>query len=92
MLKKDITRCCANIWFYLYLQWAMSYLIDNQPFDEYLYILTVYTGLNINAGTKSNVRFIVIEGKHCKGKLESREVRQLSSTDHKVRTIYHNLE
>ena len=65
----------------------MSYLIDNQPFDEYLYILTVYTGLNINAGTKSNVRFIVIEGKHCKNKLESRGVRQLTSTDHKVRTI-----
>ena len=34
---------------------------DNCSLDKYLYILTVYTGLSRQAGTTSNVRFMVID-------------------------------
>lgn len=44
-------------------QWAISYLQDNSPYDEYLYLITVYTGIKRNAGTSSNVYIHIIDGK-----------------------------
>ncbi|CAG2234855.1 PKD1L2 [Mytilus edulis] len=60
-----------------HLRWALSYLIDNGPYDEYLYILTVYTGLHRHAGTKSNVNFLIIEGDPKTRKTVSSEIRIL---------------
>jgi len=36
-------------------------MVDNGPFNTYLYMLTVYTGLSREAGTRSNVRLMVID-------------------------------
>ncbi|CAC5378675.1 PKD1L2 [Mytilus coruscus] len=59
-------------------KWAISYLVDNAPTDEFLYMITVYTGLNRNAGTKSNVRFVI------SGEKKSTEVRYLDDGQNKI--------
>ena len=41
-------------------QWMVGYLIDNHVKDDHYYLMTVYTGLRRGAGTKSNVRFILM--------------------------------
>ena len=67
-------------------QWEISYLIDNAPFDEYLYIITVYTGLHRHAGTKSNIRFMIIDGSP-KDKEQERipsDIRILDDESHRV--------
>ena len=38
----------------------VGYLIDNHVKDDRYYLMTVYTGLRRGAGTKSNVRFILM--------------------------------
>ncbi|XP_071131781.1 polycystin-1-like protein 2 [Mytilus edulis] len=58
-------------------KWAISYLVDNAPTDEYLYMVTVYTGLNRNAGTKSNVRFVI------SGEKKTTEVKYLDDGQNK---------
>ncbi|XP_076075372.1 polycystin-1-like protein 2 isoform X3 [Mytilus galloprovincialis] len=63
-------------------RWALSYLIDNGPYDEYLYILTVYTGLHRHAGTKSNVNFQIIDGDPATKKHVSTETRTLDDGKH----------
>ena len=69
------------ITFTFLLQWAVSYLVDNAPSDNYLYMITVYTGLNRNSGTTSNVRFVITDEK------KSTDVRYLDDGENKV--IYH---
>ncbi|CAC5393778.1 PKD1L2 [Mytilus coruscus] len=63
-------------------RWALSYLIDNGPYDEYLYIMTVYTGLHRHAGTKSNVNFQIIDGDPATKKHISTETRTLDDGTH----------
>lgn len=70
-----------------FIQWALSYLIDNGPYDEYLYILTVYTGLHRHAGTKSNVNFLIIEGDPKTRKTVSSEIRILDDGTNQVSLI-----
>lgn len=41
------------------LQWGAIPLEDNLPSDKYHYQLAVYTGIRKNAGTDSQVRFIL---------------------------------
>jgi hypothetical protein len=36
-------------------------MVDNDPFNTYVYVLTVYTGLSRQAETTSHVRFMVID-------------------------------
>ena len=40
-------------------QWGATPLEDNLPTDNYHYQVSVYTGLKKDAGTKSNVSFII---------------------------------
>lgn len=51
---------------------------DNFSLDRYLYMLTVYTGLSRQAGTTSNVRFMVID---INGKAD---IRRLEGGQHQV--------
>ena len=55
--------------------------MDNVENDEYLYILTVYTGLHRHAGTKSNVCFIIIDGED---PYPYSDVRRLDDEHHQV--------
>lgn len=41
------------------LQWKVTFLSDHRPAHVYFYLISVHTGLRRNAGTKSNVQFIV---------------------------------
>lgn len=42
-----------------FYQWGTRFLCDSENTDAYFYLLTVYTGLRRDGGTKSNVNFIV---------------------------------
>ncbi|ESP04004.1 hypothetical protein LOTGIDRAFT_156607 [Lottia gigantea] len=39
------------------LQWGVTLLADNYDDDDYYYLVTVYTGLVLGAGTTSNINF-----------------------------------
>ncbi|XP_076075594.1 uncharacterized protein LOC143046351 [Mytilus galloprovincialis] len=65
-------------------RWALSYLSDNGPYDDYLYILTVFTGLHRNAGTKSRIGFMIIDGKPKKSHFYEPDVRLLDDETHRV--------
>ncbi|CAC5388020.1 PKD1L2 [Mytilus coruscus] len=64
-------------------RWALSYLSDNGPYDDYLYILTVFTGLHRNAGTKSRIGFMIIDGKPKKSHFYEPDVRILDDETHR---------
>ena len=70
------------------LQWALSYLSDNGPNDDYLYILTVFTGLHRNAGTKSRIGFMIIDGKPKKSHLYEPDIRLLDDETHRVSFLF----
>ncbi|KAK4292001.1 hypothetical protein Pmani_035212 [Petrolisthes manimaculis] len=50
-------------------------LADNEPSDQYLYVLIVHTGHILNAGTKSKVQFLIA------GDWEESDVRTLNETE-----------
>ena len=58
--------------------------MDNVENDDYLYIVTVYTGLHRHAGTKSNVCFIIIDGED---PYPCNFVRRLDDEHHQVCSI-----
>ncbi|XP_052068761.1 uncharacterized protein LOC127708011 isoform X2 [Mytilus californianus] len=64
-------------------KWALSYLSDNGPYDDYLYILTVFTGLHRNAGTKSRIGFMIIDGTPKKSKFYEPDIRILDDETHR---------
>ncbi|CAC5416734.1 PKD1L2 [Mytilus coruscus] len=64
-------------------RWALSYLSDNGPYDDYLYILTVFTGLHRNAGTKSRIGFMIIDGKPKKSHFYEPDIRLLDDETHR---------
>ncbi|CAC5383753.1 PKD1L2 [Mytilus coruscus] len=64
-------------------KWALSYLSDNGPYDDYLYIMTVFTGLHRNAGTKSRIGFMIIDGKPKKSHFYEPDVRILDDESHR---------
>ncbi|XP_076075490.1 polycystin-1-like protein 2 isoform X1 [Mytilus galloprovincialis] len=64
-------------------RWALSYLSDNGPYDDYLYILTVFTGLHRNSGTKSRIGFMIIDGKPNKSHFYEPDVRLLDDETHR---------
>ncbi|XP_076076044.1 polycystin-1-like protein 2 [Mytilus galloprovincialis] len=64
-------------------KWALSYLSDNGPYDDYLYIMTVFTGLHRNAGTKSRIGFMIIDGKPKKNHFYESDVRILDDESHR---------
>ncbi|XP_063447197.1 polycystin-1-like protein 2 [Mytilus trossulus] len=63
--------------------WALSYLSDNGPYDDYLYILTVFTGLHRHAGTKSRIGLMIIDGKPKKNHFYEPDVRLLDDETHR---------
>ncbi|XP_062604454.1 uncharacterized protein LOC134266247, partial [Saccostrea cucullata] len=40
-------------------KWKLLYMNDNLKTDKFVYLVTVYTGLSRNSGTKSNVSFVM---------------------------------
>ena len=44
-------------------QWSVTALLDNRVGSNYFYKLSVYTGLRSNAGTSSNICFL-LTGEH----------------------------
>ncbi|CAG2212910.1 PKD1L2 [Mytilus edulis] len=64
-------------------RWALSYLSDNGPYDDYLYILTVFTGLHRHAGTKSRIGFMIIDGKPKKSHFYEPDIRLLDDETHR---------
>ncbi|CAG2251689.1 PKD1L2 [Mytilus edulis] len=64
-------------------RWALSYLSDNGPYDDYLYILTVFTGLHRHAGTKSRIGLMIIDGKPKKNQFYEPDVRLLDDETHR---------
>ena len=60
------TKCIPNVLnsvnFTLYIlqfQWKVGYLKDNLMMDKYFYLISVYTGLRKNSGTRSNISFVL---------------------------------
>ncbi|OWF51801.1 Polycystic kidney disease protein 1-like 2 [Mizuhopecten yessoensis] len=47
--------------------WALSYMSDNQIDDDYIYLVTVHTGLARNAGTSSRVYMAVTSNRRSSG-------------------------
>ncbi|XP_071131885.1 uncharacterized protein [Mytilus edulis] len=64
-------------------KWALSYLSDNGPYDDYLYIMTVFTGLHRNAGTKSRISFMIIDDKPKESHFYEPDVRLLDDESHR---------
>lgn len=56
---------------------------DNLKTDKYVYLVTVYTGLSRNSGTKSNISFVIA------GQLKDTGIRRLTNGDDKV-TVFEN--
>ncbi|XP_033755934.1 uncharacterized protein LOC117338692 [Pecten maximus] len=48
-------------------RWALSYLSDNEKDDNYIYLVTVHTGLGRNAGTTSHVYMAVTSNRRSTG-------------------------
>ena len=57
---------------FISFQWGITELADNFTVEKYYYLITVQTGLRINAGTKSNISFGIV------GDRASTGLRQLS--------------
>ncbi len=64
-------------------QWSVSPLSDNCSDDNYLYLVTVYTGTRKAASTKSNVYFVL------GGDSNETEVRKLEDIDHVKVMCFH---
>lgn len=58
---------------------------DNLKTDKYVYLVTVYTGLSRNSGTKSNISFVIA------GQLKDTGIRQLTNGDDKVIIFEYNV-
>jgi hypothetical protein len=61
-----------------YAQWGATPLEENLPTDQYFYQMTVHTGMRNNAGTKSNISFILA------GDIADSGVRALTDGKRKV--------
>ncbi|XP_078316679.1 polycystin-1-like protein 2 [Crassostrea virginica] len=58
-------------------KWKLFYMSDNLKTDKYVYLVTVYTGLSRNSGTKSNISFVIA------GQLKDTGIRRLTNGDDK---------
>ena len=65
----------------LFFQWGATPLIDNREDCEKTYLISVYTGVRQNGGTKSRIRFIL------SGEYRDTGIRRLEdATGKRVRT------
>ena len=64
-------------------QWTAAPLMDNLPIDTYYYLMTVHTGVGKEAGTTSNISFVM------SGESADSGVRRLS--DGKIQVSFYNI-
>ncbi|XP_041364036.1 uncharacterized protein LOC121379460 [Gigantopelta aegis] len=61
-------------------RWKIGYLKDNLVMDKYFYLISIYTGLRKNSGTRSNISFVL------SGDFGDTGVRQLTDGKRTINT------